>query len=216
MLFVIGGLAWYHNTHIRLRAASGFTGNFQLCVQGHIVCGCICSIAVDNVASVMQEGPSEWHIEWSACCSTRFQFTCILLWCLWSHHLLVWNGRDNENEKKWEVLRMMITKITGKSWGIYSQLQVTMKCVTANLHIVHNMNPAAYSCRLQGFPTVLRNAPSQSGEVSQFTGIYHGERAPKSGVCEISTAHSSMEKTSADVCPKKSPASYMKHMLNNM
>jgi len=41
----------------------------------------------------------------------------------------------------------MITKRNGKSWRLYSLLQVKMEWVTANLHIQFKLNPAAYNCR---------------------------------------------------------------------
>ena len=44
-------------------------------------------------------------------------------------------------------VRKMITKINGKCWRLFSELQVKMEWVTANLHIQFKLNPAAYSCR---------------------------------------------------------------------
>jgi len=61
--------------------------------------------------------------------------------------------------------RKIITKRIGKSRGIYCLLQVTMEWVTANSHILLKMNPTAYSCMLQGFPTVLRFVVSRSDVV---------------------------------------------------
>ena len=60
-----------------------------------------------------------------------------------------------------------------------------MECVTANLHMLHKMNPGAYRCSLHGFPTVLRSAPSQSDVVCLFTGINRGVQPPKSHDGEI-------------------------------
>jgi len=91
-----------------------------------------------------------------------------------------------------------------------------MACVTANLPVLHKTNPVAHSSRLHRLPTVLRFAPSQSDVVCSFTGINHGERPPKSHCCEIKTVHSLMERTSADVCLKKSLGSYIKQTLNIM
>jgi len=34
-------------------AASGFPEHFELCVLGHILGGCICSIALDDVVSAL-------------------------------------------------------------------------------------------------------------------------------------------------------------------
>jgi len=116
----------------------------------------------------------------------------------------LWKWRDNDNEMKWEVLRKMITKRRGKTWRIYSYLQVKLACKTANLLVLHNMNPVAHSCRLHWLPSVLRFAPSRSNILCLFTGINRGEPPPKSSVCEIQTVHSSSERTSADVCLKKS------------
>jgi len=44
-------------------------------------------------------------------------------------------------------VRKMIKKRSGKCWRLYSELQVKMEWVTANLHLQFKMNPAAYSCR---------------------------------------------------------------------
>jgi len=57
---------------------------------------------------------------WSAHHSAQFWSTITLLRCSWSHDLLLWKWRDDDNEKKWEVMRKMITKRSWKSWGIYS------------------------------------------------------------------------------------------------
>jgi len=45
------------------------------------------------------------------------------------------------------MVRKTITKSSGKSWRLYSYLQVKMELVTANLHLQFKLNPAAYSCR---------------------------------------------------------------------
>ena len=42
--------------------------------------------------------------------------------------------------------RKMITKRIGKCWRLYSELQVKMEWVTANLHVEFELNTAAYSC----------------------------------------------------------------------
>ena len=90
-----------------------------------------------------------------------------------------------------------------------------MECVTANLHVLHKLNPAAYSCWLHRFLTVLRFAPSRFDVMYLFTGINHGERPPKCRVWEIKTVHSLTERTSADVCLKLSYGSYMKQTPND-
>jgi len=76
---------------------------------------------------------------------------------------------------KMRKMRKMITKRSGKSWGICRYLQVIMEWVTANLHILFKMHPAAYSCRLQGIPMVLQFAVSLSDVVCLFTGIHCSE-----------------------------------------
>jgi len=63
-----------------------------------------------------------------------------------------------------EKVRKMIMK-SGKSWGIYSKLQVTMEWMTVNLHVLLNFYPTAYSCKLQEIRTVLRFAVSRSDVV---------------------------------------------------
>jgi len=57
-------------------------------------------------------------------------------------------------------VRKMITK-SGKSWAIYSQVQVTMEWMTVNLHVLLKFYPAAYSCMLQVIPTVPQFAVSR-------------------------------------------------------
>ena len=82
-------------------------------------------------------------------------------------------------------VRKMIMKRSGKSWGIYRYLQVKIESVTTNLLVLFKMNPAAYSCRLQGTPTVPRFAVSRTAVVCFFTGIYWGKRQQKSHVWKI-------------------------------
>ena len=43
------------------------------------------------------------------------------------------------------MVRKMITKRSGKSWRLHSQLRVKMEQVTANLHLQFKGNPAVYS-----------------------------------------------------------------------
>jgi len=66
-----------------------------------------------------------------------------------------------------DTVRKM-TRKSGKSWGIYSKLQVTMEWITVNLHILLKFYPAAYSCKLQVIPTVPRFAVSQTDVVCLF------------------------------------------------
>jgi len=96
----------------------------------------------------------------------------------------------------------LITKWSAKSWGLYSYLHVKMECRIANLHVLQKIYPAVDSCMSRGFPTVLRVAASWPKVGWEFLGTDGGERQLKSGVCEIYTAHSSMEGTSVDVCLK--------------
>jgi len=107
----------------------------------------------------------------------------------------------------------MITKRSGNSWGIYTSLQVKMKYVTAMLHISLNLSHAAFQCRLQGFLTVPRYAISWSDVVCLSHGIKSGLRPLKSHHCLIYTGCSSRERTSCNVCLKKSQGSYKKLTL---
>ena len=66
-----------------------------------------------------------------------------------------------------EMVRKMITK-SGKSWGIYSKLHVTMEWMTVNLHILLRFYPAAHSRKLQVIPTVPRFAVCRSDVVCLF------------------------------------------------
>jgi len=91
-----------------------------------------------------------------------------------------------------------------------------MAWVTANLLVLHKMNPVTHSCPLHRLPTVLRFAPSRSDVVCLFTGIHRGERPPKSRVCDRYTVYSSMERTSAEVCLKKTPECDIQQMMNIM
>jgi len=65
----------------------------------------------------------------------------------------------------------MIPKRRGKFCGIYSSLQFKIDRGTANLDVLLRMNQPAYSCRVQGFPTVPRFAESQSDVVGLVTRI---------------------------------------------
>ena len=91
-----------------------------------------------------------------------------------------------------------------------------MASVTANLLVLHKMNPVGPSCQLHGLPTILRFGPSWSVVVCLFTGINHSEQRSKSRVCVIKRVHSSSERISADVCLKKSLGSYIIKTLNIM
>jgi len=108
--------------------------------------------------------------------------------------------------------RKIILNRSGKSWGIYSQLQLTMEWVTANLHVLPKISPTISSWRLQGFPTVLELAVCQSDVVRLFTGYNGGEQHPQSHFCKTWVGNYSMERTSGNVCIKKSCRSCMKQM----
>jgi len=86
-----------------------------------------------------------------------------------------------------------------------------MESVTANLHILFEMNPTAYSCTLQGFPTVLQLAVFWSDVVCLITGMNRGKRWPKSDVCNIQTPNDWTERTSCDIRLTKSLGCYMRY-----
>jgi len=44
-------------------------------------------------------------------------------------------------------VKIIITKRSRKCWRLYSELQLKMEWVTANLHVRFKLNPAAYICR---------------------------------------------------------------------
>jgi len=79
-----------------------------------------------------------------------------------------------------ELVSKVITKRSGKSCGIYSQLQVKMEWVTANMQILLKTKPKVYSCRLHGVLTVPRCAVSVSDVACLFTGLHCGEQQLKS------------------------------------
>lgn len=87
-----------------------------------------------------------------------------------------------------------------------------MEWITANLHILPKISPNASGWRLQGFPTVLELAVSQSDVVRLFTGHNWGEQHPKCHFCKTWVGNSSMERTSGNVGIKKSTRSYIKRM----
>jgi len=79
--------------------------------------------------------------------------------------------RVEESVEPWlaavEMVRKMITK-SGKFWGIYSKLQVTVEWMIVNLHILLEFDPVAYSCKLQVTPTFPRFAVCWSNDVCLF------------------------------------------------
>lgn len=76
------------------------------------------------------------------------------------------------------------------------------------------MNPAGYSWSLHALPTIMQFASSPSDVVCFVIGINVSEPSPKSQVCEIYTAHSSMERTAGDICLKDSLGLYKEQTLN--
>jgi len=56
----MGLLTSYRILHLMI-AASWFTVDFELCVLGHIVNGCIGSVAVYQPVNVLVLYPSGWH-----------------------------------------------------------------------------------------------------------------------------------------------------------
>ena len=91
-----------------------------------------------------------------------------------------------------------------------------MAWATANLIVLHKMNPVAHGCLLHREPTVIQFAPGWSDHLCLFTGINCGEWPPKSCLCDLYTVHYSTKRTSADVCLNKSLGSYMQLTLNIM
>jgi len=115
-----------------------------------------------------------------------------------------------------EKVRKMITK-SGKSWGVYSKLQVTREWITVNFHVPLKIYPAAYGWLLQWIPIVLRFAVSRSNDVCcLFAGLHWSERQLMFHVRWIYKGNSSTEMLSGDVCPNTLPGSYMKHTLTVM
>ena len=81
--------------------------------------------------------------------------------------------------------RKMTMKRSGKTWGIYSQLQVRMKWVTANWHNPLKVNHAAGCSRWQGFPTALQFEVSWSNVVCFISGLNSCEPQPTFPVSRI-------------------------------
>jgi hypothetical protein len=104
-------------------------------------------------------------------------------------------------------------KRSGKSWGIYTLLQVKMKLVTAKLHVSLKLNHVAFDSRLQGFLTILQYAITRSNVVCLFTKMNWGLLPPKSHDCLIYTEFASQERPSVSVCLKKSQGFYKKLTL---
>jgi len=88
-------------------AASGITYHFEMSILGHIFGGCNCCVAVDQVVSALLLYVRRWRrqVGCSACCSARFGSNRTALRCLWRHDLLLCKGEEDDDKKKWEVLR---------------------------------------------------------------------------------------------------------------
>jgi hypothetical protein len=82
--------------------------------------------------------------------------------------------------------------------------------------IILKMNPAEYSCELQGFPSTLQFAISRSDVECLLTGIHCGVQPLESPNCLILIRWCSRERTSADVCLNQSLGYYMKMTLTIM
>ena len=144
-----------------------------MCILGHISGGCIGSPGVLNDVCVVVE--CQWVMYWTK----RPLIGSIRIRCyLGEEFLEPWFGGV-------ELERKMITKRSGKSWGIYSSPHVRMEYIAANLYFILKINPVAYGCKLQGFPTVPQFAISRSDDVCVFTGINWSVWQPKSHDCHI-------------------------------
>jgi len=115
-----------------------------------------------------------------------------------------------------ELERKMITNQSGKSWEIYSSLQVKIKLVTANMHFLLMINPAVYDSRLQGFHMIPQFAESWSNVVRLVTRINKCLPQLKFADFPLLTGHSSRETTSVAVGLQKSQQSYMQLRLKIM
>jgi hypothetical protein len=81
------------------------------------------------------------------------------------------------------------------------------------MFVILKMNHAVPNCKPQAFSPALRCAISQSDVVYLLTGINRGVRQPRSHDFKLYVGHCSRERTSADVCLKSFPGSYMKLTL---
>jgi len=74
-----------------------------------------------------------------------------------------------------------------------------MELITANMIVMLKMNPAEYSCNLQGFPTAPQFAKSWSDVICFITRINCGVRLAELPSHTILIGCSSRERMSADV-----------------
>jgi len=144
ILYVDSGQPWYRCTHLWSHDAFygccfQFDGLFLTVGPGWYL-GWLHSECCGGLSGVCVEDVPEWVAYWMK----HLSFCSIVI-----HSYLV-----EVFLEAWfagvEVKRKMITKGSGKSWGIYSFPLVKMECITANLLIRHQMNPAAYmaaNCR---------------------------------------------------------------------
>jgi hypothetical protein len=140
-----------------------------------------------------------WWIGWSVCCLAQFGSNGA--WLMWfcSHDLLLWNGKEDDNEKQWQVLKI-IHLATSQNWTIGSQRELWFQAV---------------SCcgSLQGTSMVQQLVVSWSEVVCVFTKTHRDERLLISHVCLLYRSQTSTEKTTGDVWLKTPPGSYMNHTL---
>ena len=66
-----------------------------------------CSVTVNWLVSSLLLCLTGWRNVCSAWRSARFVFNCAWLKYFWSHDLLLWNGEEDDNEKKWEVRKII-------------------------------------------------------------------------------------------------------------
>jgi len=107
----------------------------------------------------------------------------------------------------------MVTKRSGKSWGIYRYHKVKIQWVTASLLVLLRLNPVGYSCNLQRITGVRWFAVCQSDDDCSFPEIYYAEWQLKSPVWQIHKGHYLTARTSVDVCNNTSPGSYINQTL---
>jgi hypothetical protein len=98
-------------------AAFKFTDNFEMCIWGHILGGCIGSNMVDKMLSVLWLCLSGWCVSWRACHSAWVRSALTLLRSLWRHDLKVSKRsrgqqgkevecvQEGDHEKMWEFPR---------------------------------------------------------------------------------------------------------------
>jgi len=115
-------------------AASGFTYYYN-CV----------SWVIFSVATIAASRWTNWCL---CCCCVSLcgaLFEGCVVWLVSAPIAPAWSI-SGAMPCRYGLVRKIITKRSGKSWRLYSNLQVKMERVTANLHLQFKLNPAAYSC----------------------------------------------------------------------